>query len=122
MPSEPWLSLRWVRNQTAIALSLDGTRTAKGPGAWLHAQVVDLKVTGQVCRNPDAASIDHRSPAVLESIPIAVLSAILAPGVAHASPAEAAGFLTALVAMRATGNDFAGAIGGVAAVALVRAL
>jgi hypothetical protein len=40
---------------------------------------------------------------------------------ARASPPEAAGFFAAFVAMRLSGNDFVGAISGVAAVALVRA-
>src|SRR5262249_61822472 len=61
-----------------------------------------------------------RVTAWLESIPIAVLSAILAPAVARASPPEMAGFAAAFLAMRASGNDFVGALSGVAAVALVR--
>ena len=62
-----------------------------------------------------------RVRAWLESIPIAVLSAILAPGVARASLPEAAGFVAVLVAMRLGGNDFVGAVSGVIAVAVVRA-
>lgn len=62
-----------------------------------------------------------RVRAWLEAIPIAVLSAIVAPAVASAGPVEAVGFLVAVLAMRVTGNDFAGALAGVAAVALLRA-
>ena len=62
-----------------------------------------------------------RVRAWLESIPIAVLTAILAPAVARASPPEMAGFAAAFLAMRISGNDFVGAISGVAAVAVVRA-
>jgi uncharacterized membrane protein len=63
-----------------------------------------------------------RVQAWLEAIPLAVLGAILAPEAARANPPEVAGFVAALLAMRWSGNDFVGAISGVAAVAVGRAL
>ncbi|MCC7273305.1 MAG: AzlD domain-containing protein [Alphaproteobacteria bacterium] len=66
--------------------------------------------------------ITRRVRAGLEAIPIAVMAAILAPVAARGGPAEAAGLVAALAVMRATGNDLAGALAGVAAVALVRTL
>jgi uncharacterized membrane protein len=63
-----------------------------------------------------------RVRAWLEAIPIAVLGAILAPEVSRGSPPEVAGFLAALLTMWWSGNDFVGAISGVAAVALLRGL
>ncbi len=91
------------------------------------AAIAGMAVASYLCRAGGFwamgfVPLTPRVRAWLESIPIAVLAAVLAPAVRHAGPAEAAGFLVALVTMRATGNDFAGAIGGVAAVALVRAL
>ena len=91
------------------------------------AAIAGMAVASYLCRAGGFwamgfVPLTPRVRAWLESIPIAVLGAILAPAAAQAGPAEAAGFLAALVAMRATGNDFAGAIGGVAAVALARAL
>jgi uncharacterized membrane protein len=91
------------------------------------AAILGMTVASYLCRAGGFwamgfVPLTPRVQAFLESIPIAVLSAILAPGVARASPPEAAGFLAALVAMRWSGNDFVGAVSGVAAVAAVRAV
>jgi branched chain amino acid efflux pump len=64
--------------------------------------------------------ITPRVQAWLEAIPIAVLSAILAPGIAEASLPEAAGFAAAFLGMRLGGNDFVGAVAGVVTVAVLR--
>ncbi|BBK40023.1 hypothetical protein STVA_00430 [Allostella vacuolata] len=66
--------------------------------------------------------ITPRLRAVLDAVPIAVMAAILAPIATTAGPAEAAGLVVALAAMRLAGNDLVAVIGGVAAVALVRAV
>jgi uncharacterized membrane protein len=90
------------------------------------AAIAGMSVASYVCRAGGFwamgfVPLTPRIRAWLESIPIAVLSATLAPGMARASPPEAAGFFAAFFAMRLSGNDFVGAMSGVAAVALVRA-
>ena len=67
-------------------------------------------------------TITPRLRAALDAVPIAVMAAILAPVATAAGPAEATGLVVALGVMRLAGNDLAAAIGGVAAVALVRAV
>ncbi|MGE0723084.1 MAG: AzlD family protein [Alphaproteobacteria bacterium] len=63
-----------------------------------------------------------RLGAALRAIPIAVMGAVLAPAIARAGPAEAAGFAVAFLAMRVVGNDLLAVAGAVAAVAGLRAL
>ena len=89
------------------------------------AAIAGMSVATYVCRAGGfwamgLVPLTPRVTAWLESIPIAVLAAILAPAVARASPPEAAGFAAAVLAMRVSGNDFVGAISGVAAVAVAR--
>jgi len=91
------------------------------------AAIAGMSVATYVCRAGGfwAMGLVPLTPRVtiwLESIPIAVLSAILAPAVAQASPPEVAGFAAAFLAMRVSGNDFVGAISGVAAVAVARSV
>jgi|SRR6185295_11438560 len=65
------------------------------------------------------------TPAVeawLRAIPIALFGAILGPAAVNGGPPEWIGLAVVLAVMRLTGNDFAGAIAGVAAVAGLRAL
>jgi uncharacterized membrane protein len=56
----------------------------------------------------------------LQSIPIAIVGAVLGPIAANGGPPEWAGFAAAVVLMRTTGSDFAAILGAVAAVALMR--
>ena len=56
----------------------------------------------------------------LQSIPIAIVGAVLGPIAANGGPPEWAGLTVAVVLMRTTGNDFASILGAVATVALVR--
>ncbi|MBP7064453.1 AzlD domain-containing protein [Ferrovibrio sp.] len=56
----------------------------------------------------------------LQSIPMAIMGAILAPVALNAGPAEWAGFAAAYLTMRFSGHDMLGAAAGVAAVALMR--
>ena len=91
------------------------------------AAIAGMSVATYVCRAGGfwamgLVPLTPRVTAWLESIPIAVLSAILAPSVALASPPEMAGFVAAFLAMRLSGNDFVGAISGVVAVAAARAI
>ncbi|MGE0715165.1 MAG: AzlD family protein, partial [Alphaproteobacteria bacterium] len=66
-------------------------------------------------------AVTPRLRAALEAIPIAVMTAILAPAALKGGLAEATGLAVAMFAMRATGSDLAAAAAGVATVALVRA-
>jgi uncharacterized membrane protein len=56
----------------------------------------------------------------LQSIPIAIVGAVLGPIAANGGPPEWAGLGVAVVLMRTTGNDFASILGAVATVALMR--
>jgi uncharacterized membrane protein len=58
----------------------------------------------------------------LQSIPIAIVGAVLGPIAANGGPPEWAGLVAAIVVMRTTKNDFASILGAVAAVALTRQL
>lgn len=94
------------------------------PDVWLA--IAGMGVASYLCRASGfwAMGFVRLTPRVrawLASIPIAVLTAIVAPAIARAGVAETSGFLVAFLAMRLTGNDFVGALAGVAAVALVRA-
>ena len=61
-----------------------------------------------------------RLEGVLAAMPSALFAAILARTVAHAGPVETAGVVIAFVLARLAG-DFPGMLGGIAAVALLRA-
>lgn len=67
-------------------------------------------------------SITPRVEAWLRAIPIALIGAILGPVAVNGGPPEWLGLAAAIGLMRATGNDFAGVLGGVATVALMRAV
>ncbi len=56
----------------------------------------------------------------LESIPFAVIGAVVGPALVRGGTAEWAGFAIAVLAERLTGNDFLGVAGGLATVALAR--
>lgn len=58
----------------------------------------------------------------LHAIPLALIGAILGPVVVNGGPSEWTGLATAIALMRVTGNEFASALGGVIAVAAVRAV
>jgi len=58
----------------------------------------------------------------LGALPLAVMGAILAPIAIHGGPAEWTGFVATLVVWRLKGDDILAALGGVVAVALVRAV
>lgn len=58
----------------------------------------------------------------LGALPLAVMGSILAPIAIHGGPAEWAGFVATFVIWRLKGDDIFAALGGVAAVALVRAI
>ncbi len=57
----------------------------------------------------------------LRSMPMALMGAILAPLAVQGGPAEVSGLLLAALVMRVSGNEFAGALAGVAGVAVLRA-
>jgi uncharacterized membrane protein len=56
----------------------------------------------------------------LQSIPIAIIGAVLGPIAANGGPPEWAGLAVAIVVMWFTQNDFASILGAVATVALTR--
>jgi uncharacterized membrane protein len=56
----------------------------------------------------------------LQSIPIAIIGAVLGPIAANGGPPEWAGLAVAILVMRFTQNDFASILGAVATVALTR--
>lgn len=58
----------------------------------------------------------------LQSIPMAIMGAILAPVAIKAGWPEIGGFAAAFLTMRYTGRDMVGALAGVAVVAILRAL
>lgn len=57
----------------------------------------------------------------LRSVPMALMGAILAPLAVQGGPAEVGGLLLAALVMRISGSEFAGALVGVAGVAVLRA-
>ncbi|BAT58249.1 branched-chain amino acid transport protein AzlD [Variibacter gotjawalensis] len=58
----------------------------------------------------------------LHAIPLALIGAILGPIAVNGGPPEWTGLAAAILLMRVTGNQFVAAIGGVTAVAAMRAL
>ena len=66
-------------------------------------------------------SITPRVDAWLRSIPIALIGAILGPVAVNGGPPEWLGLAAAIGLMYSTGNEFVGAVGACAAVAVARA-
>jgi uncharacterized membrane protein len=67
-------------------------------------------------------SITKRVEASLSAIPVALVGAILGPVAVKGGPPEWLGLVAAIVLMRATANEFIGAIGAMAVVAVARML
>jgi len=67
-------------------------------------------------------AITSRVEAWLNSMPIAVIGAVLGPIAAKGGASEWLGLVTAIGMMRLTGNDFLSAVAAVAVVATTRAL
>jgi uncharacterized membrane protein len=67
-------------------------------------------------------ALTPRVEAWLSAIPIALIGAIVGPVAVKGGPPEWLGLGTAVALMRFTGNDFIGAIGAVAVVAIARAI
>jgi len=67
-------------------------------------------------------AVTPRVDAWLRAIPIALIGAILGPIAVRGGPAEWLGLVTAIVAMRATGNDLLSAVAAIGVVAGVRAV
>lgn len=65
-------------------------------------------------------SITPRVEAALRAMPIGVMTGIVAPSVAAGKPAELAGLVVVALLIKLTGRDVVAAIGGAAAVAIVR--
>ena len=66
--------------------------------------------------------ITPRVEAGLKALPIALMGAVLGPIAFNGGPPEWAGLVVAVVVMRLAGNEFLAVIGGMAAVALLRAI
>lgn len=66
--------------------------------------------------------ITPRVEAGLKALPIALMGAVLGPIAFNGGPPEWVGLVVAVVAMRLAGNEFLAVIGGMAAVALLRAI
>lgn len=64
--------------------------------------------------------ITPRVEAALRAMPIGVMTGIVAPSVAAGKPAELAGLLVVALLIKLTGRDVVAALGGAAAVAIVR--
>lgn len=64
--------------------------------------------------------ITPRVEAALRAMPIGVMTGIVAPSVAAGKPAELAGLVVVALLIKLTGRDVVAAIGGAAAVAIVR--
>lgn len=64
--------------------------------------------------------ITPRVEAALRAMPIGVMTGIVAPSVAAGRPAELAGLVVVALLIKLTGRDVVAAIGGAAAVAIVR--
>jgi uncharacterized membrane protein len=92
----------WV----AIAAMAVATYLCRAGGFWLMGFV----------------RITPRVRGWIDAIPMAVVGAVLGPAALKAGPAEAAGFVAALIATRLFHHDLAGLAAGVGAVALLRAL
>ena len=67
-------------------------------------------------------ALTPRVRAWLESVPVAVMTAIVVSAAAHGGVPEWIGLAVALAAMRASGNELIGMLAGVIAVALARSL
>jgi len=66
--------------------------------------------------------ITPRVEAGLKALPIALMGAVLGPIAFNGGPPEWVGLLAAVLLMRFAGNEFLAVIGGIACVALLRAL
>lgn len=64
--------------------------------------------------------ITPRVEAALRAMPIGVMTGIVAPSVAAGKPAELAGLVVVALLIKLTGRDVVAAMGGAAAVAIVR--
>lgn len=64
--------------------------------------------------------ITPRVEAALRAMPIGVMTGIVAPSVAAGKPAELAGLVVVALLIKLTGRDVVAALGGAAAVAIVR--
>jgi uncharacterized membrane protein len=67
-------------------------------------------------------SMTKRVEGWLGAIPVALVGAILGPVAVKGGPPEWLGLMTAIVLMRATSNEFIGAAGAIAMVAVARTL